>query len=168
MSSISEETASSAEVSSHQNSGVYTLDTLPFDNVVVRELPIDPEARNYVRQVPNSCFSRVEPDPVDNPVIVATSPAALGLLGLGPGEVQLDPFHCVLTTTTTGNKLFPGAEPHAHCYCGHQFGSFAGQLGDGAAMYLGQVEGPSGSTWEMQFKGSGRTPYSRTADGRKV
>lgn len=38
----------------------------------------------------------------------------------------------------------PGAEPHSHCYCGHQFGSFAGQLGDGAAMYLGEVEGPSG------------------------
>lgn len=38
----------------------------------------------------------------------------------------------------------PGAQPHAHAYCGHQFGSFAGQLGDGAAMYLGEVEGPSG------------------------
>lgn len=44
----------------------------------------------------------------------------------------------------TGNKLMPGADPHSHCYCGHQFGSFAGQLGDGAAMYLGEVEGPSG------------------------
>jgi len=44
----------------------------------------------------------------------------------------------------TGNKLMPGAQPHAHAYCGHQFGSFAGQLGDGAAMYLGEVEGPSG------------------------
>lgn len=43
-----------------------------------------------------------------------------------------------------GNKLMPGAQPHAHAYCGHQFGSFAGQLGDGAAMYLGEVEGSSG------------------------
>lgn len=47
----------------------------------------------------------------------------------------------------------PGAQPHAHAYCGHQFGSFAGQLGDGAAMYLGEVEGPSGR-WVDRFCGA--------------
>ncbi|CAM9848078.1 unnamed protein product, partial [Phaeothamnion confervicola] len=56
----------------------------------------------------------------------------------------------------------------AHCYCGHQFGSFAGQLGDGAAIYLGEVVNRAGERWELQLKGAGLTPFSRTADGRKV
>jgi uncharacterized protein YdiU (UPF0061 family) len=63
--------------------------------------------------------------------------------------------------------------PASHCYCGHQFGSFSGQLGDGAAMYLGEVLVPSNineidKRFELQLKGAGPTPYSRTADGRKV
>uniref|UniRef100_A0A3B4AR62 Selenoprotein O n=1 Tax=Periophthalmus magnuspinnatus TaxID=409849 RepID=A0A3B4AR62_9GOBI len=73
----------------------------------------------------------------------------------------------------------PGSEPAAHCYCGHQFGQFAGQLGDGAACYLGEVKVPPGQNpdlllenpsgrWEIQVKGAGLTPYSRQADGRKV
>uniref|UniRef100_A0A3Q0RHN7 Selenoprotein O n=1 Tax=Amphilophus citrinellus TaxID=61819 RepID=A0A3Q0RHN7_AMPCI len=73
----------------------------------------------------------------------------------------------------------PGSEPAAHCYCGHQFGQFAGQLGDGAACYLGEVKVPPGQDpellrenpsgrWEIQVKGAGLTPYSRQADGRKV
>ena len=62
----------------------------------------------------------------------------------------------------------PGTDPAAHCYCGHQFGYFAGQLGDGAAMYLGEVINNRGERWEMQLKGAGLTPYSRTAYGRKV
>ena len=49
-----------------------------------------------------------------------------------------------------------------------KFGQFAGQLGDGATMYIGEVVNPSGERWEMQFKGAGKTPFSRTADGRKV
>lgn len=67
-----------------------------------------------------------------------------------------------------GNLEIKGAEPAAHCYCGHQFGYFAGQLGDGAAMYLGEIVNQKGERWEIQFKGAGLTPYSRTADGRKV
>ena len=65
-------------------------------------------------------------------------------------------------------RVLPGAEPAAHCYCGHQFGYFSGQLGDGATMYLGEVVNSKGERWEIQFKGAGKTPYSRTADGRKV
>lgn len=69
----------------------------------------------------------------------------------------------------SGNKVLPGAQPAAHCYCGHQFGAFSGQLGDGATMYLGEVISPAtGARTELQFKGAGKTPYSRTADGRKV
>jgi uncharacterized protein YdiU (UPF0061 family) len=68
----------------------------------------------------------------------------------------------------SGNKLLPGSETASHCYCGHQFGVFAGQLGDGAAIYLGEVINDHGERWEIQLKGAGLTPYSRTADGRKV
>ena len=67
-----------------------------------------------------------------------------------------------------GNTAFDGADPVAHCYCGYQFGYFSGQLGDGAAMSLGEVVAEDGSRWEFQFKGSGQTPFSRSADGRKV
>lgn len=59
----------------------------------------------------------------------------------------------------SGNRALSGAEPAAHCYCGHQFGYFSGQLGDGAAMYLGEVVNSLGQRWELQFKGAGLTPY---------
>ncbi len=62
----------------------------------------------------------------------------------------------------------PGSDPAAHNYCGHQFGHFAGQLGDGAAISLGEVVNARGQRWEVQLKGAGLTPYSRAADGRKV
>ena len=64
-----------------------------------------------------------------------------------------------------GNALLPGTEPAAHCYCGHQFGQFAGQLGDGAAMYLGEVCTEAGERWELQLKGAGPTPFSRCVWG---
>jgi uncharacterized protein YdiU (UPF0061 family) len=67
-----------------------------------------------------------------------------------------------------GNRLLPGTEPYAACYGGHQFGNWAGQLGDGRAISLGEAVGLDGRPWELQLKGAGRTPYSRNADGRAV
>lgn len=67
-----------------------TLDTLRFDNRVIRELPVDPVADNYVRRVPNACFSVVAPDPVENPVLVSASNSALRLLGMGAEEGERD------------------------------------------------------------------------------
>lgn len=69
-------------------SGGVTLDTLAFDNAAIRELPVDPEPDNFVRSVPNACFSIVAPDPVKNPVLVVASSSALGLLGLGTEEAE--------------------------------------------------------------------------------
>jgi len=68
----------------------------------------------------------------------------------------------------SGNELFEGSVPFSHNYCGHQFGSFAGQLGDGRAISLGEVINEGGERWELQLKGAGKTPYSRFADGRAV
>lgn len=111
-------------------SGNVTLETLNFDNLALRMLPIDKETKNYVRQVSGACFSRVEPAPVENARTVAYSSQAMSLLDLPQEELERDEF----PEYFSGNKLLPGAEPSAHCYCGHQFGYFSGQLGDGAAM----------------------------------
>ena len=107
-----------------------TLETLNLDNLALRCLPIDKEVKNYVRQVPGACFSRVEPTPVENATTVAYSTTAMSLLDLPEPELQRYDF----AEFFSGNKLLPGTEPAAHCYCGHQFGYFSGQLGDGAAM----------------------------------
>ena len=111
-------------------SGNVTLETLNFDNLALRMLPMDKETKNYVRQVSGACFSRVEPAPVENARTVAYSSQAMSLLDLPQEELKRDDF----PEYFSGNKLLPGAEPSAHCYCGHQFGYFSGQLGDGAAM----------------------------------
>ncbi|KAE8616053.1 hypothetical protein XENTR_v10008705 [Xenopus tropicalis] len=141
---------------------------LTFDNLALRSLPVEPgdgteEEARTPRQVPGACFSRVRPTPLLNPTVVALSRSALSLLGLQVGEEDEE-----ATEYFSGNRLLPGSEPAAHCYCGHQFGNFAGQLGDGAAMYLGEVVNATGKRWEIQLKGAGLTPYSRQADGRKV
>lgn len=109
-----------------------TLETLNFDNMVLRSLPIDPVTENFVRQVPNACFSLVEPTAVKDPEVVVYSESALGLLDLNQEQVERSEF----AEYFSGNKKLPGSQTAAHCYCGHQFGSFAGQLGDGAAMYV--------------------------------
>ncbi|XP_074534593.1 selenoprotein O1 isoform X2 [Halichoeres trimaculatus] len=152
------------------------LERLDFDNLALRRLPLDPSEEAVVRQVKGACFSRVKPQPLTEPRFVAVSHEALALLGLDGEEVLNDPLG---PEYLSGSKVMPGSEPAAHCYCGHQFGQFAGQLGDGAACYLGEVKVPPGQDpelltenpsgrWEIQVKGAGLTPYSRQADGRKV
>lgn len=79
-----------------------------------------------------ACYSRVRPTPIKNPALVAHSQPALDLLSLSPSEVAREEFLQYLG----GNELLPGSEPAAHCYCGHQFGSFSGQLGDGCAQWV--------------------------------
>ena len=107
-----------------------TLETLNFDNVALRSLPIDKESQNVVRQVEAACFTLVEPTVVENPTLVAYSADALSLLDLPQSEVSRPEF----VQYMSGNKLLPGSQTAAHCYCGHQQGYFSGQLGDGAAM----------------------------------
>lgn len=153
-----------------------SLERLHFDNVALKKLPLDSTEEPGPRQVKGACFSRVKPTPLTKPRFVAVSHEALALLGLNGDEVVNDPLG---PEYLSGSKVMPGSEPAAHCYCGHQFGQFAGQLGDGAACYLGEVkvppeqhrellrENPSGR-WEIQVKGAGLTPFSRQADGRKV
>ncbi|ENO87648.1 protein adenylyltransferase SelO [Thauera linaloolentis] len=137
---------------------------LRFDNRFVRELPGDPESGRHVRQVHGACHSRVAPTPVRAPRLLAWSAEVAELLGLDEADV-LDPR---FAEVFGGNALLPGMEPYAACYGGHQFGNWAGQLGDGRAITLGESINPQGQRWELQLKGAGPTPYSRRADGRAV
>lgn len=140
------------------------MKALHFDNKVLRALPIDADLENRTRQVTGACFSLVEPKPLENPCLVSFSPDALALIDLMAEDVKTPEF----LEFFSGNRIIPGSRPAAHCYCGHQFGSFAGQLGDGATMYLGEIINSKGDRIELQFKGAGSTPYSRAADGRFV
>jgi len=137
---------------------------IEFDNAFLRELPGDPETGPRVREVRGAAWSRVVPAPVPDPRLLAWSPEAAALVGLAADDAADAGFAQVFG----GNALLPGMQPWAANYGGHQFGSWAGQLGDGRAISLGEAAGVQGGRWELQLKGAGKTPYSRFADGRAV
>ena len=140
------------------------LDRLPFDNRFTTQLPADPDPSNSPRQVEGALFSRVVPTPVAAPRTLVWSPEVAELLGLAPELCASEDFAQVFA----GNRVPKGADPFAASYGGHQFGSFAGQLGDGRAIALCEVLDRSGAHQTLQLKGAGPTPYSRRADGRAV
>ncbi len=140
------------------------LATLNFDNAFVRELPADPDRSNRVRQVHRACYSRVQPTPVAAPQLVAYAAEVAELLDLHPASCAGEEFAQVFV----GNHLLPGMDPYACCYGGHQFGNWAGQLGDGRAINLGEIINQRGQRWALQLKGAGLTPYSRRGDGLAV
>ena len=135
-----------------------------FDNLFVRDLPGDPDTSPGVRQVHGAAYSRVEPTPVPQPRLLAHSADMARRLGFSESDVASDDFARVFG----GNALLPGMQPFAANYGGHQFGQWAGQLGDGRAITLGEMINADGERWELQLKGAGPTPYSRSADGRAV
>ncbi|CAM9231154.1 unnamed protein product [Bubo scandiacus] len=128
--------------------------------------PVDVIQENYVRNVRNCIFSIVYPTPFKSRVrLVAVSEEIL--------ENILDLDRSVKGTSdflqfVSGGKVMLGSVPLAHRYGGHQFGSWAGQLGDGRAHLIGVYTNRHGERWELQLKGSGKTPYSRNGDGRAV
>lgn len=140
------------------------LSALQFDNAYVRELPGDPDSSKRVRQVPGACYSLFEPTPVTQPQTVAFSREVAEQLDLSPNACESEQFARVFA----GNELLPGMQPFAMCYGGHQFGNWAGQLGDGRAINLGEVMNRGGQRSVLQLKGAGRTPYSRQGDGLAV
>jgi uncharacterized protein YdiU (UPF0061 family) len=141
-----------------------TLGALRFDNRFTRELPADPDPSNRRRQVPGACYSLVNPTPAAAPRRVAYSREMAERLGLSKQTCRSEDF----TRVFSGNRLLPGMRPYAMCYGGHQFGTWAGQLGDGRVINLGEVVNDRGERWVLQLKGAGPTPYSRTADGLAV
>ena len=105
-------------------------------------------------------FTRLHPTPLPGPYWVGRSDATARLLGLSPEWLA----STEALEALTGNALIAGSDPLASVYSGHQFGVWAGQLGDGRAILLGETDGG----FEVQLKGAGRTPYSRGGDGRAV
>ena len=105
-------------------------------------------------------FTELRPTPLPAPHWVGMSSAVAQLIGLEPSLLRTDEA----LQAFTGNTLLPGSQPLATAYSGHQFGVWAGQLGDGRAILLGETT----HGWEVQLKGAGRTPYSRMGDGRAV
>jgi uncharacterized protein YdiU (UPF0061 family) len=127
----------------------FSLESLPFDN-------------SYAA-LPDAFHTRLLPKGLPEPYLVAANGAVADLIGLDPNEFSRPEFVEIFA----GNRLPAGSDPLAAVYSGHQFGVWAGQLGDGRAHLLGGVKGPRG-IWEIQLKGAGRTPYSRMGDGRAV
>ena len=139
------------------------LHEVEFSNSFVEELPGEIAESNRPRQVPGACYSRVAPTPVADPHLLAWSEELAQHLGL-----ERPPERGLSVDALAGNLVTPSMKPFAARYGGHQFGSWAGQLGDGRAISLGEVTASDGSPWEVQLKGAGPTPYSRRADGRAV
>ena len=125
-------------------------------------LPADSILENSRRQVKNACFSYVTPKKPSNPSLVHVSPEMVDAIGLKESTGSQDFLEII-----SGSKLLTDTKPYAMCYGGHQFGNWAGQLGDGRAINLTEVE-HNEKNWAIQLKGAGETPYSRTADGLAV
>ncbi|SFJ33189.1 protein adenylyltransferase SelO [Olleya namhaensis] len=136
---------------------------LNIKNTFTSQLPADPITDNSRRQVTKACYSFVTPKQTAKPELVHVSPEMLDTLGMSENDAKTKQFLNVFT----GNTVLEGTTPYAMCYGGHQFGHWAGQLGDGRAINLFEVE-HNNKNWKLQLKGAGETPYSRTADGLAV
>jgi serine/tyrosine/threonine adenylyltransferase len=136
---------------------------LNIKETFTKELPSDPNLENSRRQVTEAVFSYVKPKRTKKPKVIHISQEMATELGLSEEEIKSDFFKNIVT----GNEVYPNTNPFAMCYGGHQFGNWAGQLGDGRAINLFEIEHNS-KNWKVQLKGAGETPYSRTADGLAV
>lgn len=136
---------------------------LNIKNTFTTELPADPILENSRRKVTGAVFSYVNPKKTKEPKVIHTSQEMANELGISSEDLQSEFFKNIVT----GNEIYPNTTPYAMCYAGHQFGNWAGQLGDGRAINLFEVE-HNNKNWKVQLKGAGETPYSRTADGLAV
>lgn len=118
---------------------------------------------NTFANLPAGLYTKLQPTPLPEPYLVCASPSAAELINLDPKQFTTQHFIDIFS----GNKTLSASTPLAAVYSGHQFGVWAGQLGDGRAILLGDVESVSGKL-EVQLKGAGLTPYSRMGDGRAV
>lgn len=136
---------------------------LSTQNRFISELPSDTNTTNEVRQVPGACFSFVTPKVPKNPKLLHVSQKVASLLGISEEETQTEDFLKVFS----GSQVYPKTKPFAMNYAGHQFGNWAGQLGDGRAINLFEIK-HNNQFWTVQLKGAGKTPYSRRGDGLAV
>jgi len=120
---------------------------------------------NHYARLPGEFYTLMPAEGVGvQPRLLHANPGAAALIGLDPTSFS-DP---AFTQVFSGHAPLEGFSPLAMVYSGHQFGVWAGQLGDGRALLIGQARGADGDLWDIQLKGAGETPYSRHADGRAV
>lgn len=136
---------------------------LNLKQTFIDNLPADKHLENTRRQVKEACYSFVTPKKTSKPEIIHVSIEMMQALGISDDDKLSDTFKNIFT----GNEVLDGTRPFAMCYGGHQFGHWAGQLGDGRAINLFELEHHS-KHWMVQLKGAGETPYSRSADGLAV
>jgi uncharacterized protein YdiU (UPF0061 family) len=134
---------------------------LKLNNTFTAELPADEKLTNAPRQVYKAMYSFVTPRMPSSPKLIIAAEEMAKTLEIE--DVDGDDFLNIVT----GREPLPNSAPYAMNYGGHQFGHWAGQLGDGRAINLAQVEVKNVS-WTLQLKGAGATPYSRSADGLAV
>lgn len=134
---------------------------LSLSNSFINNLPADAVEVNAPRQVTGACYSFVKPAQPKAPKLLHVSTEMAELLDL---QTEDSPQ---LVDYLSGAKFISEMKPYAMCYGGHQFGHWAGQLGDGRAINIAEIENERGR-WVLQLKGAGRTPYSRGADGLAV
>ena len=126
-----------------------TLESLHFNNVF--------------RRLPPAFYTPMACSPLPDTRLLHINASVARLLGLDSSELQRSDLAAIVS----GAQVWPGTEPLAMVYAGHQFGQYNPDLGDGRGLLLGQINTPSG-LWDLHLKGSGRTPYSRMGDGRAV
>jgi uncharacterized protein YdiU (UPF0061 family) len=136
---------------------------LNIKNTFTSENPADSVLKNTRRQVKEAVYSYVNPKKTKAPQILHVSKEMASELSISEEESTSEFFKNIVT----GNEIYPNTKPFAMCYGGHQFGNWAGQLGDGRAINLFEIEHKN-KNWKVQLKGAGETPYSRTADGLAV
>jgi len=138
--------------------------SLQIDNQFIANLPADLNQQPMPRRVDNACFSYVTPAKVQRPQLICFSRSVATQIGLSEADCRSELFSQVFS----GNQLLEGTRPYSMCYGGHQFGQWAGQLGDGRAINLAEVIDQNRQRQTLQLKGAGLTPYSRSADGLAV
>jgi uncharacterized protein YdiU (UPF0061 family) len=120
---------------------------------------------NHYARLPGEFYTAMPAERVGKkPVLLHANPNAAALIGLDPKEFSDPGF----VPAFSGHVRLGDFQPLAMVYSGHQFGQWAGQLGDGRALLIAQVRNRQGELWDVQLKGSGVTPYSRFGDGRAV
>jgi uncharacterized protein YdiU (UPF0061 family) len=138
------------------------LSEIEFRRAFVDNFKGDDSGDTRPRQTPGMFYSKALPTPVSAPRLLAWSDELAEELELQKPSTQEE------IDILAGNLVTPSMYPYAACYAGHQFGNWAGQLGDGRAITLGELQTSSGNVYELQLKGGGPTAYSRRADGRAV
>ena len=131
--------------------------SIPYDAAIKNLLWTNPWL-----QLPNAFYQSVQPTPLDNAYFIHCNTHTAELLGLSTEQLQNE----ATLRFFNGQQLPPAVQPTASVYAGHQFGIFTSQLGDGRVLSLGETLGKDNQRYEIQLKGAGLTPYSRTLDGR--